>query len=63
MTKFATYSGLLMHHPIESRMAAIAEVGFDTVCLDFEKELAVTEGSWESQMRLAEKYKQCLHFT
>lgn len=57
MTKFATYSGLLMHHPIESRMAAIAEVGFDAVCLDFEKELAVTEGSWESQMRLAEKYK------
>ncbi len=56
MPKFSTYSGLWMHHPIECRIAAIAEVGFDAVCLDFEKELATTETSWENQMRLAEKY-------
>ncbi len=57
MKKFATYSGLLMHHPIEARMAAIAEAGFDAVCLDFEKELAATETSWENQLRLAQKYR------
>lgn len=57
MQKFATYSGLWMHHPIENRIAAIAEAGFDAVCLDFEKELAATETSWENQMRLAEKYR------
>ena len=56
MPKFSTYSGLWMHPPIEERIAAIAEAGFDAVCLDFEKELARTEGSWESQMRLADKY-------
>ena len=53
MQKIATYSGLWMHHPIESRIAAIAEVGFDAVCLDFEKELETTETSWENRLRLA----------
>ena len=57
MPKFSTYSGLWTHTPIEERIAAIAEVGFDAVCLDFEKELAPTEGSWEDQMRLADKYR------
>ncbi len=55
--KFATYSGLWMHTPIEARMAAIAEAGFDAVCLDFEKDLAATETSWENQLRLAQKYR------
>ena len=57
MPKFSTYSGVQMHTPIEERVAAIAEAGFDSVCLDFEKELARTEGSWESQLALADKYR------
>jgi sugar phosphate isomerase/epimerase len=56
MPKFATYAGLWTHLPIEERIATIAEAGFDAVCLDFEREMARTEGPWEAQMRLAEKY-------
>ena len=57
MPKFSTYSGVRMNTPLEERIAAIAEAGFDAVCLDFEKELARTEGSWESQLALADKYR------
>jgi len=57
MQQFSTYSGIWMHTPIEERICAIAEAGFDAVCLDFEKELAKTETSWENQMMLAQKYK------
>lgn len=57
MQKISTYSGLWMHHPIEARIAAIAEAGFDAVCLDFEKELEKSETSWENQLRLAQKYR------
>ena len=39
MQQFSTYSGIWMHTPIEERICAIAEAGFDAVCLDFEKEL------------------------
>ena len=56
MQKFATYSGLWTHLPIEERIATIAEAGFDAVCLDFEKEMVRTEGPWEAQVRLADKY-------
>jgi sugar phosphate isomerase/epimerase len=56
MAKFSIYSGVCLKKPIEERIAAIAEAGFDAVCLDFEKELAATETSWENQMRLAQKY-------
>lgn len=56
MPKFATYSGIWMHMPMEDRIAAIAEAGFDAVCLDFERELERTEGTWEEQVRLADKY-------
>ena len=43
MAKFSIYSGVCLKKPIEERIAAIAEAGFDAVCLDFEKELAATE--------------------
>ena len=56
MAKFSIYSGVCTHKPIEDRIAAIAEAGFDAVCLDFEKEMEKTETSWENQMRLAQKY-------
>lgn len=56
MPRFSIYSGVCLKRPIEERIAAIAEAGFDAVCLDFEKELAATETSWENQMRLAQKY-------
>ena len=56
MPKFSTYSGVCLTSPIEERISAIAEVGFDSVCLDFEKNLERTETSWENQMRLAQKY-------
>ena len=57
MAKFSIYSGVCLKRPIEERIAAIAEAGFDAVCLDFEKELAATETSWGNQMRLAQKYR------
>ena len=57
MPKFATYAGLWTHLPIEERIATIAEAGFDAVCLDFEKEMVRTEGPWEEQVRLADKYR------
>ena len=56
MPKYSIYSGVILTAPIEERIAAIAAVGFDAVCLDFEKELEKTETSWENQMRLAQKY-------
>ena len=56
MTKFSIYAGVSRDYSIEERIAAIAEAGFDAICLDFEKELAHTETSWENQMRLAQKY-------
>ena len=62
MPKYSIYSGVIFYSgvisisPIEERIAAIAEAGFDAVCLDFEKELEKTETSWENQMKLAQKY-------
>ena len=56
MAKFSIYSGVCTHKPIEDRIAAIAEAGFDAVCLDFEKEMAATETSWENQLNLAQKH-------
>ena len=56
MQKFSIYAGVSREYPIEERIAAIAEAGFDAVCLDFEKELAATETDWENQLRLAQKY-------
>ncbi|MBQ8310381.1 MAG: sugar phosphate isomerase/epimerase [Clostridia bacterium] len=56
MQTFSINSGISRHVPIETRIAAIAEAGFDAVCLDFERDLVATEGSWESQLRLADKY-------
>lgn len=38
---------------IEERMTAIKNAGFNTVCLDFEKEILHIDGSWESQVSLA----------
>ena len=40
MPRFSIYSGVCLKRPIEERIAAIAEAGFDAVCLDFEKALA-----------------------
>ncbi len=54
--KYAIYSGVTTAYPIEERIAAIHDVGFDAVCLDFEAELISTETSWENQVRLCEKY-------
>ena len=54
--KYAIYSGVTTAYPIEERMSAIRDVGFDAVCLDFEAELIATETPWENQVRLAEKY-------
>jgi sugar phosphate isomerase/epimerase len=56
MPKFSIYSGVITRKPIEDRIAAIAEAGFDAVCLDFEKEMAATETSWENQLNLAQKH-------
>ena len=56
MPKFSIYAGLGREYTVEERIAAIAEAGFDAVCLNFEKELEKTETSWENQMRLAQKY-------
>ena len=52
----SVYSGVTTAYPIEARIAAIREAGFDAVCLDFERELEPTETSWENQLRLADKY-------
>lgn len=54
--KYAIYSGVTTVYPIEDRIAAIRDAGFDAVCLDFEAELIGTETSWENQVHLAEKY-------
>ena len=56
MRKFSIYSCVAVQYPIERRIAAIREAGFDSVCLSFEKSLERTETSWENQLRLAEKY-------
>ena len=54
---YSIYTGVASRYPIEDRIAAIRDVGFDRVCLDFEAELEPTETSWENQVRLAEKYR------
>lgn len=54
--KFSVYTGVTTAYPIEARIAAIREAGFDAVCLDFERELAPTETAWENQLRLADQY-------
>ena len=56
MQQIATLTGVMTRFPIEERMAAIAEAGFDAVCLDFERDMEASETSWENQVRLAEKY-------
>ena len=38
---------------IDERLKAIKCAGFNTVCLDFEKDVAHTEGDWISQISLA----------
>ena len=53
---YSIYSGVTTAYPIEDRIAAIRDAGFDAVCLDFEAELTATETSWENQVRLADKY-------
>lgn len=55
MQKFSIYSGVVTKFPIEHRIAAIKEVGYDSVCLDFDEK---QEGDtvWENQVRLAHKY-------
>ena len=55
MQKFSIYSGVITRFPIEERIAAIKEVGYDSVCLDFDEK---QEGDlvWENQVRLAHKY-------
>ena len=54
--KYAIYSGVTTVYPIEERIAAIRDAGFDAVCLDFEAELIGTETAWDNQVRLADKY-------
>ena len=54
--KYSIYSGVTTAYPIEKRIAAIRDVGFDAVCLDFEAELIATETPWENQVHLCEKY-------
>lgn len=54
--QYSIYSGVTTAYPIEARIAAIRDAGFDAVCLDFEAELIGTETSWSNQVRLAEKY-------
>lgn len=56
MQKIAIYSSFSGVIPIEERIAAIKEAGFESVCLDFEKELEATETTWANQLYLAEKY-------
>ncbi len=53
---FSVYAGVVTRFPIEARIRAIRNAGFDAVCLDFEAELIGTETSWENQVSLAEKY-------
>ncbi len=38
MPKISIYSSFTSLMPIEERIAAIKEAGFDAVCLDFEKQ-------------------------
>ncbi len=54
--KYSIYSGVTTAYPIEERITAIRDAGFDAICLDFEAELVSTETSWENQVRLADKY-------
>ena len=56
MQKFSIYAGVATKYPFEERMAAIAAAGYDAVCLDFERDMEGTEGTWESQMKLAQRY-------
>ena len=42
--------------PLEERLALIKDTGFEIISLDFEKDIEHIEGSWESQVKLAEKY-------
>lgn len=64
--RLSIYTSLNVKASIEERIAAIAEAGFDAVCLDFEKELEPTETSWENQLALCEKYAlpvEAVHLT
>ena len=56
MKQFCIYAAYNRATPFEKRISLIKESGFHFVCLNFEKELAPTESSWENQLKTAQKY-------
>ncbi|MBE6787602.1 MAG: sugar phosphate isomerase/epimerase [Ruminococcaceae bacterium] len=56
MKKAGIYTAFNREIPLEKRICAIKNAGFDFACLNFEKELAPTETTWENQLKLAQKY-------
>lgn len=67
MQKLGIYAGLgYPDTPFEERISLIKKTGFDTVCLNFEKDMEQTETEWENQVRIVSKYDlpvQSVHLT
>lgn len=67
MRKTGIYAGLgYPGFSLDERLRLIRDTGFDTVCLNFEKDMEETETDWENQVKLAEKYNlpvQAVHLT
>lgn len=55
MQKISIYTSATNNFPLEDRIAAIKEVGFNSVCLDFGYK-QIGEMVWDNQVRLAHKY-------
>jgi len=55
MQKLSIYTSATNNFPLEDRIAAIKEVGYDSICLDFSYK-QVGEMVWDNQVRLAHKY-------
>lgn len=55
MKKTGIYTGFSRHIPLYERLYAIKASGFNTVCLNFEKELISTETRPQNQVYLADK--------
>lgn len=55
MKKIGIYTGFSRDIPFYNRLCAIKSAGFNTICLNFEKELIPTETKPENQVYLANK--------
>lgn len=56
MRKTGIYAGLgYPAVPFGERISMIKRAGFDTVCLNFEKDMEKTETAWDNQVKITEK--------